>query len=206
MSRGLLVIVSSPSGAGKTTLCQRLMRDFPPIMFSVSYTTRPPRTGEREAVDYYFVDPPKFEEMVAAGEFAEWAEVHGNRYGTTRKAVAEALEHGRDVLFDIDWQGGQQLKAQFADEAVMVWILPPSLAVLEERLRRRATDAPEVIERRLAMAKQELAHYDIYDFLVVNDDLDKAYKQLKSIYIASHQATKRQKDVAERLLTDLRAG
>jgi guanylate kinase len=206
MSRGLLVIVSSPSGAGKTTLCQRLMRDFPPIMFSVSYTTRPPRTGEREGVDYHFVDPETFARMVAAGEFAEWAEVHGNRYGTTRRAVAEALEHGRDVLFDIDWQGGQQLKSQFADEAVMVWILPPSLQVLEERLRRRATDAVDVIERRLAMAKQELSHYDIYDFLVVNDDLDKAYKQLKSIYIAAHQATKRQREFADRLLSDLRAG
>ena len=206
MSRGLLVIVSSPSGAGKTTLCQRLMRDFPPIMFSVSYTTRPPRTNEREGVDYHFVDNDAFQKMIEAGEFAEWAEVHGNRYGTTRRAVAEALEGGRDVLFDIDWQGGKQLKTQFGQDAVMIWILPPSLAVLEERLRRRATDSTEVIERRLAMAKQELSHYDIYDFLVVNDDLDKAYKHVKSIYIAAHLTTHRSRDLAERLLEDLRAG
>lgn len=203
MRRGLLVIVSSPSGAGKTTLCQRLLNDFPPLMFSVSYTTRAPRAGEVEAVDYHFVDGERFERMAGSGELAEWAEVHGHRYGTTRTAVAEALEHGRDVLFDIDWQGGRQLKSQFEKDAVMIWILPPSLRVLEERLRRRATDTPDAIERRLATAKEELRHYGVYDFLVVNDDLDKAYHQVKSIYISAHLTTSRNHEFAERLLREL---
>jgi guanylate kinase len=200
MSRGLLVIVSSPSGAGKTTLCHRLLREFPDkLKFSVSVTTRKPRAGERDGVDYTFVDPDRFQQMVTAGEFAEWAEVHGNRYGTLHSAVAEALEGGKDVLFDIDWQGGEQLKGKFADDAVMIWVLPPSLAVLEERLRRRATDTPEVIERRLAMAKKELEHYTLYDYLVTNDDLEQAYLSVKSIYVAAHHTLRRARDHAERL-------
>src|SRR6187455_2290803 len=126
MARGLLVIVSSPSGAGKTTLCHRLMGEFPDLRFSVSYTTRRPRPNEREGVDYSFVDDATFLDMAAAGELAEHAEVHGHRYGTPRAAVDAALEGGHDVLFDIDWQGGQQLKQQFANDAVMIWVLPPS--------------------------------------------------------------------------------
>ncbi len=205
MSRGLLVIVSSPSGAGKTTLCHRLMKEFPLLSFSVSLTTRPPRTGEQDGVDYRFVDDATFERLVAAGELAEHAHVHGHHYGTTREAVADALERGRDVLFDIDWQGGQQLKNQFADDAVMVWVLPPSLAVLEERLRRRATDAPEVIARRLATAKQELLHFEIYDYLVVNEDLERAYLSVKSIYVAAHHTMRRARAQAETLLAQLSA-
>jgi guanylate kinase len=201
MPRGLLVIVSSPSGAGKTTLCHRLLREFPDkLKFSVSVTTRKPRAGERDGVDYTFVDSERFAQMVAAGEFAEWAEVHGNRYGTLHSAVAEALEGGRDVLFDIDWQGGEQLKGKFADDAVMIWVLPPSLAVLEERLRRRATDTPEVIERRLSMAKKELEHYTLYDYLVTNDDLEQAYLSVKSIYVAAHHTLRRTREQAERLI------
>lgn len=204
MARGLLVIVSSPSGAGKTTLCNRLTREFPELMFSVSYTTRRPRAGERDGVDYHFVDQGTFERMAEAGDFAEWARVHGNCYGTPRAAVAEALERGRDVLFDIDWQGGEQLKQKFADDAVMIWVLPPSLAVLERRLRGRATDSTAVIEQRLAMAKKELTHYTIYDYLVVNDELERAYLSVKSIYVAAHHTTRRQSDHAEQLLTELR--
>jgi guanylate kinase len=206
VARGLLVIVSSPSGAGKTTLCTRLRREFPRLVFSVSVTTRPPRTGERDGVDYRFVDTDAFEHMAAAGEFAEHARVHGNRYGTPRAAVAEALDRGRDVLFDIDWQGGEQLKHKFPDDAVMIWVLPPSLAVLEQRLRGRATDSPAVIDQRLATAKQELLHYDLYDYLVVNEDLETAYLAVKSIYVAAHQTTRRQRDVAEALLAAVRAG
>jgi guanylate kinase len=203
MQRGLLVIVSSPSGAGKTTLCRRLMAEFPSLSFSVSYTTRRPRPGERDGVDYRFVDEESFRRMAAAGELAEHAEVHGNRYGTTREAVAEALERGHDVLFDIDWQGGERLKQKFPDDALMIWVLPPSLAVLEQRLRRRATDAPEVIERRLAMAKEELRHYGLYDYLVVNDELERAYLCVKSIYVAAHHTTPRAALHAERLLAEL---
>src|SRR3954471_7704568 len=128
-------------------------------MFSVSYTTRPRRRGEEEGIDYHFVDDPAFESMIARGEFAEWAEVHGNRYGTTVSAVRQALEGGRHVLFDIDYQGGRQLKAKFENEAVLVFVLPPSLDELEARLRKRATDAEDVIERRLVKAHDELKQY-----------------------------------------------
>jgi guanylate kinase len=203
MPRGLLVIVSSPSGAGKTTLCNRLTRDFTELRFSVSYTTRRPRTGEREGVHYHFVDGPTFERMAAAGDFAEWAHVHGNRYGTPRAAVAEALEGGHDVLFDIDWQGGEQLRGRFPEDAVMIWVLPPSLRVLEQRLRGRATDEPAVIDRRLETAKLELEHYESYDYLVVNDDLESAYLSVKSIYVAAHHTMRRKKALAQRLLDEL---
>ena len=198
--RGLLVIVSSPSGAGKTTLCHRLMAEFPALHFSVSVTTRKPRAGEQNGVDYVFVDEAGFQRMIDGGEFAEWAEVHGNRYGTTRAAVACALEHGHDVLFDIDWQGGRQLKQQFAADAVMIWILPPSLGALEERLKHRATDAPEVIARRLEMAKRELEMYGLYDYLVVNDVLDVAYDRVRAVYLAAHLETGRARAHADALL------
>jgi guanylate kinase len=204
--RGLLVVVSSPSGAGKTTLCHKLMAEFPELKFSVSFTTRKPRPGEKNGVDYHFVDDETFQRMTDQGEFAEWALVHGNRYGTARGAVADALDHGRDVLFDIDWQGGRQLKAQFADDAVMIWVLPPSLAVLEERLRRRATDALEVIERRLAMAKKELEQYGYYDYLVVNDSLDEAYDQMRAIYVAAHREIRRASAYAESLVREVQKG
>ncbi|MFH0901284.1 MAG: guanylate kinase [Pseudomonadota bacterium] len=202
-AKGLLVVVSSPSGAGKTTICRRLLGEFGKLCFSVSCTTRQPRQGERDGVDYRFVSPAEFQRMVEAGEFAEFADVHGNRYGTPRSAVSQALDEGKDVLFDIDWQGGKQLRAKFADDAVMIWILPPSLRVLEERLRRRATDSIEAIERRLATAKQELLHYDSYDYLVVNDDLDRAYDETRAIYLAAHRELRRARPDAQRLLGEL---
>jgi guanylate kinase len=182
------------------------MEDFPELRFSVSYTTRHPRPNEQEGVDYHFVDDATFAGMVDRGELAEWAQVHGNRYGTTRAAVADALDRGHDVLFDVDWQGGRQLKAQFPCDAVLIWILPPSLQVLEERLRRRATDAPEAIERRLEMAKRELEMYGLYDFIVMNDELDRAYGQLKSIYIAAHHTNQRAARRAEGIVQQLRNG
>ena len=203
-TRGLLVVISSPSGAGKTTLCKRLMEEFPNLKFSVSYTTRSPRPGEKNGVDYVFVDGETFQRMIEAGEFAEWADVHGNRYGTPRAAVREALEGGRDVLFDIDWQGGRQLKAQFEKDALLIWVLPPSLQTLEDRLRRRATDDPDVIERRLLTAKLELQNYGIYHFVVVNDDLVRAYDQVRAIYVAAHLTTARNGSHAEKLLAELR--
>jgi guanylate kinase len=203
IDRGLLLVVSSPSGAGKTTLCHRLMAEFPEVMFSVSYTTRPIRRGEKDGVDYHFVDGATFDAMVSKGEFAEWANVHGNKYGTTVATVREALEGGRHVLFDIDYQGARQLKARFEREAVLVFVLPPSLEVLEERLRKRATDAPEAIERRLINAQEEfnvLKQYGLYQYLIVNEDLIRAYDQLRAIYMASLTAIDRMGRIAEELI------
>jgi len=200
--RGLLFVVSSPSGAGKTTLCRRLIDEYPDIVFSVSYTTRPQRRGEEEGIDYHFVDRPTFDQMVAREEFAEWAEVHGNAYGTTVEAVKQALEGGRHVLFDIDYQGGRQLKASFEREAVLVFVLPPSLSELERRLRQRATDESEVIERRLAKARDELGQYGIYQYLIVNDDLPRAYERLRAIYQAEQSSIDRVGYIAENLLRE----
>ena len=168
--RGLLFVVSSPSGAGKTTLCTRLRGEFAQIRFSVSYTTRSPRPGEVHGREYFFVDPADFTEMVTGDEFAEYALVHGNNYGTSAALVGEALASGIDLLFDIDYQGGRQIKAKFPGDVVLVFILPPSLAELERRLRARNTDAAEVIDRRLRVARDELRHYEEYDYIIVNDD------------------------------------
>jgi guanylate kinase len=202
--RGVLLVISSPSGAGKTTLTRRLAKD-PQLCFSVSYTTRQPRAGETEGVDYHFVDNQTFDRMVAAGEFAEHAVVHGNRYGTSIATVNRAIEQGVDCLFDIDFQGGRQIRRQWPDDSVLVFILPPSLSELERRLRRRATDAPEVIERRLRTAQEELRHFDEYDYLVVNDDLEKAFADLSAIYSAARCARGRSSAHARALLAEVAA-
>jgi guanylate kinase len=183
--RGRLVIISSPSGAGKTTLARRLLGEFDRVDFSVSYTTRKPRPGERPGVDYHFVGDADFDRMIADGEFAEWAEVHGNRYGTSRTSVELALEGGRDVVFDVDWQGGGVLSDKWPGDSVKIFILPPDLGALESRLRRRATDSEEVIQRRLHKAIEELAHFDEYRYLIVNDELDAAYDILRAVYLVS---------------------
>lgn len=198
--RGLLLVVSSPSGAGKTTLCNRLRAEFPNIGFSVSYTTRKPRPGETDGVEYHFVTSERFQEMAAGDEFAEYAMVHGNMYGTAARQVAAALGEGRDLLFDIDFQGGRQLRRSFPDEVVLVFILPPSLRELERRLRRRATDTDEVIAQRLKVARSELAHYDEYDYLIVNDELDKAYDALRAVYVGALHHQHRQAGVAQQLI------
>ncbi len=182
--RGILVIISSPSGAGKSTLARRLLNEFPSMEFSVSYTTRPIREGEVAGKHYHFVSPDRFQTMIDSYEFAEWAEVHGNRYGTSKAAVESALQGGRDVVFDVDYQGGFSLKTQFPEDALMVFILPPDLDTLESRLRRRATDAPEVIARRLDKAIDELSFHGGYEHRVINDDLDTAYALLRSIYLS----------------------
>lgn len=204
--RGLLVVVSSPSGAGKTTLCQKLLKEFDNLRFSVSVTTRKPRANEQDGVDYHFVDAAMFDRMVENDEFAEWAEVHGNRYGTPRRVLTDAMDEGKDVLFDIDWQGGRQIQARFPGDCVLIWILPPSLSVLEERLRRRATDAPEIIERRLVAAKHELEQYGIYDYVLINDDLEKAYNVFRSIYVAAHYTRERAAPKAEKFVQEMRRG
>jgi guanylate kinase len=185
--RGTLMIVSSPSGAGKTTLTRRLIEEFaaaaPGLTFSVSYTTRPQRPGEVEGRDYHFVTPEAFARMVDRGEFAEHAFVFGNRYGTAQAPVEAALSRGADVIFDVDWQGGAALAARWPEDSLKVFILPPDLSILEARLRNRATDAADVIDRRLRKALEELAHFDEYQHLIVNDDLERAYAVLRAIYL-----------------------
>jgi guanylate kinase len=200
--RGVLLVVSSPSGAGKTTLCRRLRDEFPNIGFSVSYTTRPPRPGETDGVEYNFIGPERFNEMVANDEFAEYALVHGNMYGTASIQVRQALDAGRDLLFDIDFQGGRALRRRFERDVVLVFILPPSLEELAARLRRRASDSDEVISKRLKMARAELEHYPDYDYVIVNDDLETAYDKLRAVYLAQRHRMERQRDVAERLLRE----
>lgn len=201
--RGTLLIVSSPSGAGKTTLTRRLLAEFsgspPQLAFSVSYTTRPQRPGEVDGRDYHFVTPEQFEAMVRRGEFAEHAFVFGNRYGTAQAPVEAALDRGSDVIFDVDWQGGQMLAERWPRDSVKVFILPPDLDVLASRLHSRATDAPEVIDRRLRKAIEELNHYEEYQHLIVNDDLDRAYAVLRAIYLTRRYGTVDRPDVPYRL-------
>ena len=184
VTRGVLVIVSSPSGAGKTTLTRRLLAEFPTqLEFSVSYTTRPMRPGEIDGRDYWFVTPEVFQGMVERHEFAEYAFVHQNRYGTARAPIDTALGSGRDVIFDVDWQGGKSLSAQWPRDSLKIFILPPDVDALKARLRQRATDAPEVIERRVGKALEELEHFPEYEHLIVNDDLERAYGLLRATYL-----------------------
>ena len=201
--RGILMVISSPSGAGKTTLARALAQNEK-LEFSVSYTTRAPRSGERDGVDYKFVTDEEFTQMIDREEFAEWAVVHGRRYGTAVHTVNRALEDGKDYLFDIDYQGGAQLRRQWPAESVLCFILPPSMAELERRLRRRATDSHEAIERRLAMARGELEHFGEYDYLIVNDNFETALKELSSIYVAARCARSRRGHYGHALLGEAR--
>jgi guanylate kinase len=181
--RGLLLILSSPSGAGKTTLAKKLLAEFPAIGFSISYTTRPPRPAETHGVDYLFVSPGEFERMAAAGDLAEWAQVHGNYYGTARAPVEAALQSGRDILFDIDWQGARDLSRAWPDDTLSVFVLPPDWATLAARLRGRGSDSEAVIERRLANALAEIEHWGEYQEVLINDDLERAYRTLRAMYL-----------------------
>jgi guanylate kinase len=190
--RGLLLIVSSPSGAGKTSLSRRLVADHADLALSVSATTRPPRPGEEHGREYFFVTPEAFETMVAGDEFLEWAHVHGNRYGTPRGPVEAALEAGKDVLFDIDWQGAEQIAAKMPADAVRVFILPPSMHELARRLHARAQDSQKVIEGRLERAYGEIAQWRAYDYVIVNQDYDLAYADLAHIYHAERLKRDRQ--------------
>ena len=182
--RGVLFVLSSPSGAGKSTIARRLLAADHGITMSVSATTRPMRPGEVDGVDYHFVSLDRFREMVAENAFLEWAHVFGHRYGTPRSPVDAALASGADVLFDIDWQGAQQLFQQAGGDVVRVFILPPGLAELERRLRARATDAEEVIVARMERAATEIGHWDGYDYVLINEDVERCFAQVHTILAA----------------------
>lgn len=182
--RGVLLIVASPSGAGKTSLCRRLMADHGGLELSVSMTTRPIRPGEQAGRDYHFVDEAEFQRLIEADAFLEWANVHGNLYGSPRAPVDRALAEGRDVLFDIDWQGAREVARRCPEDAVRVFILPPSLEELRRRLVTRSQDAEEVIDRRIRNAKGEIEHATEFDYVFVNDDFDRSYAELAHIYHA----------------------
>jgi guanylate kinase len=182
--RGLMLVISSPSGAGKTSLSRRLVADHADLTLSISCTTRAPRPGETEGREYYFIDRPAFDAMVADQTMLEWAEVHENLYGSPRAPVMETLAQGRDVLFDIDWQGAMSVAQQAPGDVVRVFILPPSMADLRRRLIARAQDGLDVIERRLTRAYGEIRMWAEYDYVIVNDDFDHAYAELAHIYHA----------------------
>jgi guanylate kinase len=190
--RGLMLVLSSPSGAGKSTLSRRLLESDPLIAMSVSVTTRAKRPNEVEGKDYYFVTAERFEEMVNAGAFLEHATVFKHRYGTPKDAVEKILAEGRDVLFDIDWQGAQQLAQKAKDDLVRVFILPPSRTELERRLSTRAQDSADVVAIRMAEADNEISRWSEYDYVIVNDDIDKAEAQVKSIVAAERLNRQRQ--------------
>lgn len=195
--RGLLIILSSPSGAGKSTLAKRLMAWDPTLRFSVSATTRPPRPGEEDGREYYFRSREAFEKMVAEGEMLEHAEVFGNFYGSPKAPVEAAMEEGRDTLFDIDWQGGQQIRnSVLGKDVVSIFVLPPSIAELERRLRSRAQDSDEVIAGRMAKSEAEISHWAEYDYVLVNDDLDRTEADLKTILTAERMRRDRQPDLS----------
>jgi guanylate kinase len=179
--RGLMFVLSSPSGAGKTTLSRLLIEKMPGLRMSVSATTRRKRPGEVEGRDYHFVDRMRFEEMVERQELLEWATVFDNRYGTPRAPVEAALSAGQDVLFDIDWQGTQQLRDEARQDVVSVFILPPSAAALEQRLHTRAQDSDEVIRGRMSRASHEMSHWAEYDYIVINRNVDDAFAEVQSI-------------------------
>jgi guanylate kinase len=203
--RGLMLVLSSPSGAGKTSISRRLLGIEPDLVLSISATTRPMRPGEKDAVDYHFVDHATFDRMIAEGAFLEYAKVFDHQYGTPRTPVEQWLAGGRDVLFDIDWQGTQQLAQAAREDLVSVFILPPSVAVLEQRLRTRAQDSAEVVARRMAKAADEMSHWAEYDYIVVNDDLDASTQRVRAILLAERLKRHRQVGLAE-FVKDLREG
>ncbi len=198
---GNVFVISAPSGTGKSTLTQRLVAQTEGLIFSISTTTRPPREGEVEGRDYFFVDRDAFDRTIAEGGFLEWVEVYGNRYGTGRDWIIEQLGKGVDVLLDIETMGAAALKERMPD-AIMIFLLPPSAAELERRLRGRGKDSEEQIGIRLAYARHELEHFAEYDHLIVNDDLDKAYRQLEAVVLAARSRRPRMENLARQLLAE----
>jgi guanylate kinase len=205
--RGIMLVLSSPSGAGKTTLTRNLLEQEENVELSVSVTTRPRRASEIEGVHYHFLTKRAFETMREAGDLLEWAEVHGNYYGTPREPVEQALSAGRDVLFDIDWQGTQQLLAKMRDDVVSVFVLPPSADELKARLERRAEDSATIIAQRLRNAVEEISHWREYDYILVNRDLDRSFSRLRAILTAERLKRVQTPDIeyfVDRLLADLK--
>ncbi|MGR4866541.1 guanylate kinase [Caulobacter sp. LARHSG274] len=190
-TRGLLLMVVAPSGVGKTSLTRRLVADHNDLHLSISATTRAPRPGEHEGRDYHFVTRPAFDDMVAQDAFLEWAEVYGNCYGSPRAPIMEALARGESVLFDIDFQGAMKVHAQVPEDSVLIYVLPPSLAEMSRRLHARSQDSEEVIAQRLARAKDEVAAWETFDYVILNDDFDRAYSDLAHIYHAERQRRSR---------------
>ncbi len=195
--RGLMLVLSSPSGAGKTSIARALIEGDEGIAMSVSVTTRAPRSGERDGVDYRFVEREDFESMARSGELLEHAEVFGNQYGTPRQPVEDALAAGRDVLFDIDWQGSQQLAQKAGDDLVSIFILPPSTAALTSRLRVRAQDSDEVVAARMEKAADEMSHWAEYDYIVVNSELEDSVARVRAILTAERLRRPRQEGLAD---------
>jgi guanylate kinase len=187
-----MLVLSSPSGAGKTTLSRRLLQEDRDIDLSISVTTRKPRPGEIDGSDYYFIDGRKFDAMVKDDELLEWANVFGNRYGTPRAPVMKSLQAGRDVLFDIDWQGTQQLTEKAREDVTSIFVLPPSIGELERRLRMRAQDEDGVIKERMAKASDEMSHWAEYDYVIVNNALDRAFAEVRTILAAERLKRQRQ--------------
>jgi guanylate kinase len=190
--RGLLIVLSSPSGAGKSTISRMLLEADDEVTISISATTRPMRPGEQDDVDYHFVDDVRFDAMIDEGEFVEWAPVFDHRYGTPKAPVKAALKAGRDILFDIDWQGTQQLQAAMGEDLVRIFILPPSMAELERRLRARGTDSAEVIAFRMARAADEISHWAEYDYVLINRDMEACLRQVQAIVAAERLKRQRQ--------------
>lgn len=186
---GLLFVVSAPSGAGKTSLCRAVTAELENLRHSISYTTRKPRPGEIDGRDYYFVSIDRFQEMIKAGDFAEWAEVHSNFYGTSRRVLDGMRAEGIDVILDIDTQGAKQIKEKYAGRAVFIFIMPPSLEILEERLRNRKSDHESEIKKRMQRAHDEMRDYTLYDYVIVNRDFDRALVEIRSVVIAERRRT-----------------
>lgn len=181
--RGSIFVVSAPSGAGKTTLCTKIMTQFPELAYSVSHTTREPRANERDGIDYFFITVDEFKKRVAENLWAEWAEVHGNFYGTSLKFIEDKMAEGKHLLLDIDVQGAKQFKSTFP-EATTIFIMPPSIEILEQRLRQRSTDSDDIIEKRVANASDEISQSSFYEHIIVNDSLSRAEQQMAAIILS----------------------
>jgi guanylate kinase len=197
---GLLFIVSAPSGTGKTTLCRAMVPIFPALRYSISYTTRPPRPGDENGRDYHFISPPDFQKMIKGGEFAEWAEIYGHHYGTSRTLLEEARAQGQDVILDVDGQGAQQLRDKLG--GTFIFLLPPSWAELKQRLAKRKTEEQAALEERLRKARAEMAGAGWYDYIIINDEFEKAREQLKAIILAEHCRQQRMTGALEDLLQE----
>ncbi|HEX3423638.1 MAG TPA: guanylate kinase [Sphingomicrobium sp.] len=195
--RGLLIVLSSPSGAGKSTISRMLLGADSEVTMSVSATTRPKRPAEEDGVDYHFVDDSEFDRMIEAGEFVEWAHVFGHRYGTPKAPVKQALRRGRDILFDIDWQGARQLEPDFGEHLVTIFLLPPSMPELEKRLHARDQDSEAVIAERMRRAADEIDHWAEYEYVLVNRDMDSCLEQVRSIVSAERSKKARQTGLVE---------